>query len=83
MKTGIWYTYFILIKDRKNNIINFEARPGADIYDVAKEIINFLTIIDKEKSYILKFNDKKLSISKYVTAKDVVNEYFAGVTNNL
>lgn len=83
MRIGIWYTYFILIKDRKNNIINFEARPGVDIYDVSKEIIKYLDVTGNEKSYILKFNDRELSISKFVTAKEVVNEYFAGITKSL
>jgi len=83
MKTGIWYTYFILIKDKKNNIINFEARPGADIYDVAKEIINYLKVTGKENDYTLIFNYKKLTINQNMTAKDVTNEYFANITSTI
>lgn len=83
MKTGIWYKHFILIKDKKNNIIKFEATPGADIYDVAKEIIKYLKITGNNNDYSLIFNDKKLTISQKLTPKDVTNEFFANITSTI
>ena len=83
MKTGIWYRYFILIKDEKDKIVNFEARPGADIYNVAKEIITYLNVTGNENDYTLIFNDIKLTINQNVTAEDITKEYFENITNNL
>jgi len=82
MKTGIWFTHFILVKEKKN-IIQFEARPGADIYDVAKEIITYLNVTGNENDYTLIFNDRKLTVNQNVTAEDITKEYFENITKNL
>ena len=53
------------------------------IYDVAKEIINYLNVTGKENDYTLIFNDRKLTINQNMTAKDVTNEYFANITSTI
>ena len=79
MEIGIWYRFFILIKNDKNKKIKFKARPGADIYNTAKEIINYLNVTGNDKEYTLIFNDTKLTVSQNITAEDVTREYFENI----
>lgn len=75
MKQERWCGEFIVIYNN-GKVVKFEPTAGADIYDCVKDIISFLRKHNVEGEFVLKFNDKKLNISKSSFVKEVVNQYF-------
>ena len=75
MKEEIRYRNIRVYVDRKGNVVNFEPTSGGDISDCVRDVIRFLHIKKLDNEYILKFNGKKMKISRFSNANDIVNEY--------
>lgn len=75
MKKEIWHKHFIEVVDRKGNIICFEAHAGEDISTFVKSVINYLKFKNINGEYIIKFNYKKIKVTKSSIPAMIVNQY--------
>ncbi|MBR2969694.1 MAG: hypothetical protein IKC49_01405 [Clostridia bacterium] len=89
MKKEIWHKHFIEVVDRKGNIVCFEATPGEDISVFVKSVINYLKYKNINGEYTIKFNYKRIKVSRNSIPAMIVNEYLGkfedvkdGINNN-
>lgn len=75
MNMAIWYDNFIAVRNEKHKVIRFEAKPGAELLNVVKDVVKYLKFHDLKKDYLLIFNKRGLIINQISNATDVVDEY--------
>ena len=75
MKQEQWFKYFF-VTFNNGKVVKVDACPGADIYYCVRDIVIFLRKHKIDDEFVLRFNDKKLRISRLSSPNDVVNEYF-------
>ena len=80
MKTEQWFENFFVTYNN-GKVVKVDACAGAYIGYCARDIIKFLKRNNIDSEFILRFNDKKLRISRFSKVKDILKEYFG--TNEL
>ncbi len=74
-KKEIWYKNFIVCMEG-GEIVRFEATKGSNIYDAATDIVKFLKFRDMAGEYTFVFNDKSLTINRFLVAGEIAAEFF-------
>lgn len=75
MKTEQWFENFFVTYNN-GKVVKVDACPGSYIGYCARDIIKFLKRHNIDSEFILRFNDKKLRISRFSKVKDILKEYF-------
>ncbi|MBQ7798840.1 MAG: hypothetical protein IJ458_00615 [Clostridia bacterium] len=74
MKTEQWFENFFVTYNN-GKVVKVDACPGACIGHCARDVIKFLKRNNIDSEFILRFNDKKLKISRFSKVEDILKEY--------
>ena len=75
MKTEQSFGDFIVIYNN-GKVVKLEPTAGADISDCVRGIIGFLRKHNIDGEFVLRFNGKKLRISRLTNPNELVNEFW-------
>ena len=74
MKTEQWFENFFVTYNN-GKVVKVDSTPGSYIGHCARDIIKFLKRNNIDSEFILRFNDKKLKISRFSKVEDILKEY--------